>query len=70
MKLETIKIENRDEEFKKKMTDMYNFLASRNMGGGEIHFKDGIVFKCKIDATNWVNKPVIDLTKAESEGKE
>lgn len=31
---------------------------------------NGIIFKCEIDKTNWINKPeipVIDLTKAENE---
>lgn len=32
------------------------------MGKREVDFKDGIVFRCEIDMTNWVDKPIIDLT--------
>lgn len=61
-------------KFERKMLDLYKLLRSENMGIGEVHFKDGIVFRCEIDTTNWVNKPVINLTDAiekpiaESEG--
>lgn len=51
-------------KFEKKMLDLYKLLRSENMGSGEIQFKDGIVFKCEIDMTNWADKPVIDLTDA------
>lgn len=56
--------ENFKKEFEKKMVDLYKLLRSEKMGIGEVHFKDGIVFRCEIDTTNWVNKPVIDLTKS------
>ena len=38
-----------DKEFNKKMVDLYNYLAHRNMTGGEVHFQDGIIFKCEIE---------------------
>jgi hypothetical protein len=50
------------------MVDLYKLLRSENMGIGEVHFKDGIVFRCEIDTTNWKNKPVIDLTDAIEKG--
>lgn len=50
------------EEFEEKMVDLYKLLRSEKMGKGEVYFTNGIVFRCEIDATNWVNKPVIDLT--------
>jgi len=56
-----------DKEFNKKMVDLYDYLADRNMTGGEVHFQDGIIFRCEIDITNWINKPeipVIDFQKA------
>jgi len=57
-------------EFEEKMVDLYKLLRSEKMGKGEIYFKDGIVFRCEIDMTNWVNKPVIDLTDAITESEE
>lgn len=53
--------ENFKKEFEKKMVDLYKLLRNENIGKGEVHFKDGIVFKCEIDITNWVNKPIINL---------
>lgn len=44
--------------------EIEEIFGVKGMGMGEVHFKDGIVFRCEIDITNWVNKPVIDLTKA------
>jgi len=57
-------------EFEEKMVDLYKLLRSEKAGKGEIYFKDGIVFRCEIDMTNWVNKPVIDLTDAIAESEE
>lgn len=55
-------------EFEKKMLDLYKLLRSENMGLGEVQFKNGIVFRCEIDTTNWVDKPVLDWTdKVEKE---
>ena len=62
--------ENFKKEFEEKMVDLYKLLRSEKMGKGEIYFKDGIVFRCEIDMTNWVNKPVIDLTDAITESEE
>lgn len=55
-------------EFEEKMIDLYKLLRSENMGKGEVHFKDGIVFRCEIDTTYWINKPVINLTDAIEKG--
>lgn len=60
--------ENFKKEFVEKMVDLYKLLRSEEMGMGEVHFKDGIVFRCEIDTTNWVNKPVINLTDAIEKG--
>lgn len=49
-------------EFEKKMIDLYKFLRSENIGLGEVEFKNGIIFRCEIDTTNWVDKPVLDWT--------
>ena len=46
--------ENFKKEFEEKMVDLYKLLRSENMGKGEVHFKNGIVFRCEIDTTNWV----------------
>lgn len=62
--------ENFKKEFEEKMVDLYKLLRSEKAGKGEIYFKDGIVFRCEIDMTNWVNKPVIDLTDAITESEE
>lgn len=62
--------ENFKKEFEEKMVDLYKLLRSEKMGKGEVDFKDGIVFRCEIDMTNWVNKPVIDLTDAITESEE
>lgn len=56
--------ENFKKEFEEKMVDLYKLLRSEKMGKGEIYFIDGIVFRCEIDMTNWVNKPIINLTDA------
>ena len=57
-------------EFEEKMVDLYKLLRSEKAGKGEVYFKNGIVFRCEIDMTNWVDKPVIDLTDAITESEE
>ena len=50
-----------DDDVKTKIVDIYNYMAINKISVVELRFDTGIKMICKIDDSEWKNRPVIDL---------
>lgn len=52
------------EDIEHKIIDIYNYMAKEKASKIELQFEDGIKVSCKIDDSEWKDRPVINLEDA------